>query len=109
MKYSVEIIPIVYKKLKLILQRIVFSTSSLEIGEKWRKKFEKAFFSLEEFPFRYPLIKSRPWQTKGVRKMPIRPYIAYYCVSEEEKRVSVNALSHAKQDEIEVLRDALGF
>ncbi len=108
MKYKVEIMPSVHIKLKSILQEIITYSSSQEYAIRWKEKFKKAFISLDEFPYRYPLINEKLWRSRGVHKMPIKPYIAYYCVNEEKKIVSVNALSHSKQNQDDVLEKAYG-
>ena len=109
MKYNVKITLKAQENLKAILQKIVKYSSSQEYGQKWKDKFKKAILSLDEFPCRYPLVKEDTCRLKGVRRMSIRPYIAYYCVIEKEKIVSVDALSHSKQNQAEILEEAYGI
>lgn len=108
MKYEVEIMPSVHKKVKSILCDISDYSSCSEYAIRWKERFKKAFISLEEFPHRFPLVNEKPWRSRGVRKMPIKPYVAYYCVNEAKKIVSVNALSHSKQNQDDVLEKAYG-
>ena len=107
MSYKVEIAPIVSKKIIKILEEAEKYSASYKA--KLTAKFKKAILSLNEFPYRYPLVPEKPWHSRNIHKMPIKPYIAYHSIREKEKFVSVEALSHYKQNQTEILEEAFGI
>ena len=60
---------------------------------------------LDFMPSKYPLTEEEPWHTKGIRKMPVKNFIVYYLVSEEEKTVWVTAVIYGRRDQIATLLD----
>ena len=60
---------------------------------------------LDFMPSKYPLTEEESWHTKGIRKMPVKNFIVYYLVSEEEKTVWVTAVIYGRRDQIAALLD----
>ena len=109
MSYKVEMASIVSRRIVSILKTVADCSANLKTVDKLSVRFERALLSLGEFPYRFPLIQKEPWRSKGVRRMPIKPYIAYYNVSEKEKLVSVGAIGHSKQNQADILEEAFGI
>jgi toxin ParE1/3/4 len=109
MKYSVIISKSAFRQLSSIIEWIAIHSSSSFTAMKWASKFEKAILSLEEFPYRYPFLKQEHWLSKGIRKMPISPYIAFYLIRETEMKVHLNAFCHGLQSRTGPLKKAFGL
>ncbi len=109
MSYKVEMASIVSRKILSILKNVADGSASLKTADELSARFERAMLSLGEFPYRCPLIQKEPWRSKGVRKMPIKPYIAYYNVNEKKKLVSVGAIGHSRQNQTGILEEAFGI
>lgn len=109
MSYEVEMASIVSRRIVSILKTVADCSANLKTVDKLSVRFERALLSLGEFPYRFPLIQKEPWRSKGVRRMPLKPYIAYYNVSEKEKLVSVGAIGHSKQNQADISEVAFGI
>ncbi len=54
--------------------------------------------SLESMPERNPLYKEEPWNSQGVRFVPVRNYLVFYTVNEETDTVSVARIMYGARD-----------
>ena len=68
-------------------------------AERWIEALTEAVLSLDQFPYRYPLVEIEPWRSKGFHRMPVKRHIVYYSVNEEEKVVQVHAVVPARMDQ----------
>ena len=57
-------------------------------------KLVQAILNLQQLPKRYPIVKSRRWSRRIVRRAPIWPYLAYYKVDDKQLRVEVITIRH---------------
>ncbi len=105
MSYQVKFTPIAFAGLSLIFRRIGIYSSSRENRDKRVASISKAIFSLDELPYRCPLLEKEPYHSQGIRKMPAEGYIVYYKVSERKKSVEIHAITHGKQDQEKILND----
>lgn len=76
MSYKVEMANVVSRKIVSILKGVENYSGSLKKADKLSVRFERTILSLSEFPYRCPLVQKEPWHSKGIRRMPIKPYIA---------------------------------
>ncbi len=60
--------------------------------------------SLADFPKRNPLVDDPILSSWGVRFIVIQGYLAFYVVSEEDKRVHVIRFLHGRRDWIQILK-----
>ena len=105
MSYQVKLTPVAFAELSSIFRRIEIHSSSRENRDKRVSSISEAIFSLDEFPYRCPLLESEPLHSQGIRKMPVECYIVYYKVSETKKSVEIHAITHGKQDQEKILND----
>lgn len=54
--------------------------------------------SLESMPERNPLYKEEPWNSQGVRFVPVRNYLVFYTVNEKTDTVSVARIMYGARD-----------
>ena len=59
-------------------------------------------------PERHPFYNSEPWRSKGVRRMNIENFTAFYVVNKERLTVSVLAVMYSRRDIDSVLSEKLG-
>lgn len=107
MNYKVDMTNVVSQKIASILKDA--EKYSVRYKTRLSAKFKKSILSLAEFPYRHPLVSEEPWHSRGIRKMPIKPYVAYYDICEEKKLVSVETLCHGKQNQAAILEGAFGI
>lgn len=58
---------------------------------------------LGQMPERFQLIDEDPWRSRGVRKLIVKNFYAYYWIDEEATTVYVTAVTYAKRDQKGVL------
>ena len=54
--------------------------------------------SLESMPERNPLYKEEPWNSHGVRFIPIRNYLVFYTINIETDTVSIVRIMYGARD-----------
>lgn len=63
--------------------------------------------SLSEFPQRYAVVDDSVLKSWGIRFLQVRNYLAFYVVSESEKRVYIVRFLYGKRDWVSILRSTL--
>jgi toxin ParE1/3/4 len=76
-----------------------------ETAGRWANTLQKEISSLDAMPARYPLIGEEPWRTNGIRKMPVKNFIVYYFIKEEEQTVWITAVVYGRRDQINALQN----
>jgi plasmid stabilization system protein ParE len=59
---------------------------------------EKAIYSLEEMPLRYPLVADEFLASQGFRFFPVHKYLVFYVVREETNIVVIERFLYGKRD-----------
>jgi toxin ParE1/3/4 len=72
------------------------------------QRIREAVSGLEKFPERYPLYDREPWRSRGVRRMNIENFAAFYVVVKAPNIVSVLAVIYGGRDIDNVLVEKLG-
>lgn len=67
-------------------------------------EIEKSILSLRNMPKRVSLAGEEPWHSYGIHKMPVKNFIVYFWVNDEQKEVHVTAVIYGKRDQLEQLR-----
>ena len=105
MEYTVKL---TFHAMEQIQEAISYISKSLmepEIAKRWADYLQKEISSLNAMPARYPLTRGEPWHTRGIHKMPVKNFIVYYLICEDEKTVWITAVVYGKRDQINALRD----
>lgn len=74
-----------------------------DIAKHWSDRIKRAISSLDQMPFRYPLVDEEPWRSKGIHKMLVKNFIVYYWINEDTSTVWVSAVVYGRRDEISAL------
>lgn len=64
---------------------------------------EDAISSLSQFPQRIALTEEEPWHNYGIHKMPVKNFLIYFWIDEENGKVQVTAVIYGKRDQIKQL------
>lgn len=64
---------------------------------------EEAFTSLAYFPQRIALVAEEPWHTKGIHRLPVKNFLVYFWIDEDNLRVQVIAVIYKKRDQLRQL------
>lgn len=60
---------------------------------------ESAILSLAKMPQRIPLTEEEPWRSNGIHKMPVKNFLVYFWIDEENCRVQVTAVVYVRRDQ----------
>ena len=59
--------------------------------------------SLENMPERNQLVDSKKWSRQGVRRIPVKNFIMYYWVNDEQQTVHITAVVYEKRNQLREL------
>lgn len=88
-KYDVIIDPIAERDLFDIFYYISESLKEPKIAEKIYFAIKKKVLSLDLQPYMYSVVSEEPYSLKGIRKIPVENYTAFYYVDESNKTVHI--------------------
>ena len=81
-----------------ILDYIGLTLREPRSAERIYYSIKKQVLSLDEMPFRYPVIAEEPYRTAGVRRILVENYSAFYIVSEKDKEVHVFRILYNRRE-----------
>lgn len=64
---------------------------------------EASFTSLAHFPQRVTLIDEEPWHTNGIHRLPVKNFLVYFWIDEDNIKVQVIAVIYEKRDQLHQL------
>ena len=66
---------------------------------------EKELLSLSRLPNQVALTEEEPWHSAGIRKLPVKNYLVYFWVNEDQKQVQITAVVFGRRDQRNVLQN----
>ena len=54
--------------------------------------------SLDEMPYRFPLVREEPFASMGVRLMPVESYNAFYIIDEQKSEVHILRILYNRRE-----------
>ena len=103
MEYEVTLTSQAMEQIQETVSYIAHILLEPEAASRWGDLLQKEIASLNFMPARYPLTEEEPWHSYGIRKMPVKNFLVYYLVDEEQKRVSVIAIIYGRRDQLAAL------
>ena len=73
-------------------------------AERLLDDLQKSIFSLETMPKRVALTDEEPWRSYGIHKMPVKNFLVYFWVNDEQKEVHITAVIYGKINQLEQLK-----
>lgn len=64
---------------------------------------ENSFVSLTHFPQRVALMDEEPWHTNGIHRLPVKNFLVYFWIDEDNLRVQIIAVIYEKRDQLRQL------
>lgn len=61
--------------------------------------------ALDEMPNRNPLYEKEPWHSRGLRKLVVGNFVAFYLPMEEQQQVLVITIMYGKRNIAKILND----
>ena len=106
--YEVLISPPAVKQVKEIARYISEELSNPIAAGSFLDRFRERIMKLDAFPEAYPLLDEDPWKEKGVRKMMLKSFVAYFAVDAKRLQVIVLAVLYAGRNQLRQL-ETLAF
>lgn len=98
MKYTVNLLPEAVKDINGIYEYIALNLGEKEIAVNMINLIEKNILSLDEMPGRYKIYENEPWKSRGVHIMPVKRYLVFYVVDDNEKAVNIFRVIYGSRD-----------
>ncbi len=70
---------------------------------------ERQITDLSTFPEKHPLVEDPVLNAWGIRLTLIKDYLAFYVISEDEKRVYIVCFLHSRQNWAAILRQGFSY
>ena len=61
---------------------------------------EASFVSLTQFPQRVALVEEEPWRNNGIHRLPVKNFLVYFWIDEDNVNVQVIAVIYDKRDQL---------
>ena len=61
---------------------------------------EASFISLTQFPQRVALVEEEPWRNNGIHRLPVKNFLVYFWIDEDNMNVQVTAVIYDKRDQL---------
>jgi len=74
-------------------------------AQKIYKMIQKQISELDHLPERFPLWEDEPWHSRGLRRMLVCNYLAFYLVDHEHRCVQVTRIIYAERDISKILEE----
>lgn len=98
MKYEVVYTEKSLRQLQGIYNYIANDLLAPDAANSIVDKIMTAVEKLDEMPLRFPLYKKLPWKNRGLRKLNIENFTAFYFAFEEKSQVVIVAVMYGRRD-----------
>lgn len=98
MKYTVNLSAEAVKDINGIYEYIAIALGEKEIAVNLINLIEKNILALDEMPGRYKIYDNEPWKSRGVHIMPVKKYLVFYVVDDNEKSVNIFRVIYGSRD-----------
>lgn len=84
--------------LREIFEYIAFSLLEPETAKKHARQMMSKIAKLNNLPLRYPLYEKEPWNSKGLRVLPVDNYLIFYLPVESQNAVAIIRIMYGGRD-----------
>ena len=103
-EYKVKITPQASAQMLEIFSYISDTLKEPVAAERLFDELQKSILSLDTMPKRVALVDEEPWQSYGIHKMPVKNFLVYFWVNDEQKEVHITAVIYGRRDQLEQLK-----
>lgn len=101
--YNVKITSQAEKQMQEIMYYIAHELKAPDAALHLLDALEDSFASLTLFPQRVTLIDEEPWHTNGIHRLPVKNFLVYFWIDEDNTKVQVTAVIYGKRDQLHQL------
>lgn len=98
MIYEIEVSEQADSDLRGIFEYIAFELQALENASGQLERLEEQILSLDTIPERYRKYEKEPWETRGLRVLPVDNYVILYIPDSDKKVVTILRVMYAGRD-----------
>ena len=98
MIYEVEVSEQADCDLREIFEYIAFELQAPENASGQLERLEEQILSLDTIPERYRKYEKEPWETRGLRVLPVDNYVILYIPDSDKKVVTILRVMYAGRD-----------
>lgn len=99
MEYEIKITPYALCQVQEILRYISVTLQSPENAAHWLNAMQKELMSLSSMPTRISLTEEEPWHSRGIHKMAVKNFLAYFWVDTDHLCVWVTAVVYGRRNQ----------
>lgn len=106
MKEKTYIVKITMQAEEQLQEIINYITSDLKASQAalcLLDEIEHSISSLSQFPQRITLTEEEPWRSYGIHIMPVKNFLIYFWIDEENRKVQITAVIYGKRDQLKQL------
>ena len=104
-QYEVKITEPAQRQLQEIVRYIAEDLQEKRTAIRMLDTLEKEILSLSTLPNRVALTEEEPWHSAGISKMPVKNYLVYFWVNEEQNQVQITAVVYGRRDQRAALQN----
>lgn len=101
--YNVKITSQAEIQIQEIIHYITHELKAPEAALHLIDTLEDSFASLTRFPQRVALIEEEPWRTKGIHRLPVKNFLVYFWIDDDNMNVQITAVIYGKRDQLRQL------
>ena len=98
--YNIKITSQAEEQIQEIIHYITYDLKTPDAAHHLLDTLEDSFTSLTHFPQRVALIDEEPWHTKGIHRLPVKNFLVYFWIDEDNMRVQIIAVIYGKRDQM---------
>ena len=98
--YNVKITSQAEDQIQEIINYITHELKAPEAALLLLDTLEDSFIFLAHFPQRVALVEEKPWHTKGIHRLPVKNFLVYFWIDEENMNVHITAVIYGKRDQL---------
>lgn len=98
MKYSIVLTEQADSDLRGIYEYIAFTLLEPKVAASHLERIESAILSLAELPNRFGVFEQEPWNSRGLRQMPMDNFSVFYIPKDEVKMVTIIRVMYNGRD-----------
>jgi toxin ParE1/3/4 len=101
--YNVKITSQAEEQIQEIVYYISHELKAPDAALQLLDALEDAFSSLTHFPQRVVLVEDEPWHAKGIHRLPVKNFLIYFWIDEDNMRVQITAIIYGKREQLRQL------
>ena len=106
-RYEIRITEYALEQMREIVQYISETLSAPDAAHNLLTTLKSSMTACAEFPARNPALAREPWHSRGIRRIIVKNFYAYYWIDEDHQQVWFISVVYAKRNQTDELLKAL--